>query len=55
MNKILFERVCELEAKLDLEIRARWLAEQRVLNLEQELSRLKYLLSQRGNDEPVVG
>lgn len=56
MNKVLFERVCELEAKLELEIQKRWQAEQQVLNVEKELHRLKYLMSkQQDSDETTVG
>ena len=56
MNNILFERVCELEAKLDLEIQKRWQAEQQNINLEKEIHRLKYLLSlKQDNNETTVG
>jgi hypothetical protein len=55
MNKKLFERVCELEARLDLETLARWQAEQRVLDLEKEISRLQYLMSGNKPDETTLG
>lgn len=55
MNKVLFERVCELEAKLELESNTRWRFEQRVLDLEKEINRLKYLMSKKDSDETVVG
>lgn len=56
MNKVLFERVCELEAKLELEMQKRWQAEQQVINVEKELHRLKYLiLKQQESDETTMG
>lgn len=55
MNKVLFERVCELEAKLELEIKKRWQAEQQVINVEKELHRLRYLMSKQESDETTVG
>lgn len=56
MNKVLFERVCELEAKLELEIKKRWQAEQQNINLEKEVHRLKYLLSLNRNiNETTMG
>jgi len=56
MNKVLFERVCELEAKLELEMQKRWQAEQQVINVEKELHRLKYLISkQQESDETTMG
>jgi len=56
MNKVLFERVCKLEAKLELEMQKRWQAEQQVINVEKELHRLKYLISkQQESDETTMG
>ena len=55
MNKVLFERVCELEAKLELEMKKRWQAEQQAINLEKELHRLRYLMSKQDTDEATLG
>ena len=56
MNKVLFERVCTLEAKLDLEIQKRWQAEQRIVDLEKEIHKLQYFLSlKQDNNETTVG
>ena len=49
MNRVLFEKVCELEAKLNLESNKRWQAEEKIINLEKEITRLKYLLSLKSN------